>query len=488
LREAVGGSLLAVVSSRTDPTGASGRNHAYRIQRALMAQETGKVLLETASAGLVARDAPRFTDFPLDDPDGPVPSVGSDAYKAFVARALATGHVKRLERGEALPTFERAVATTHDPAVAGYVDYFRKDCARCHLWGEGTTAKGERRSSGCSACHLLNDDSGKDEGGDPTVPAGRTGHPARHEIVLAIPESQCNHCHTRGAFTRHTEPHDRAGLGCGDCHTSIDVHGDGNIYPSIRHQLEVRCEDCHGSTSKAPWELPLGHDTPAAGAGPRGTHASGGVEYLLTDRGNVRANWLRESGRPVVVSLADGKKHVVPLLRDEAVSSVAPVTSEANAREIAHRQPKHGKLDCSACHSGDGPRCVVCHLSYSRLGEAQDYLLSASNYDARTTRQATVVTPGEGFTRDKEMTWGDPEMRLDARGRLRPQVRGCEVIFGFTGEDGTHLSFEPHMNPDTAEYPPPVAPTLTHERSLRARACGDCHKDGAVALPGSEPR
>ena len=46
------------------------------------------------------------------------------------------------------------------------------------------------------------------------------------------------------------------GLECVDCHTSIDVHGDGNIYPTTDHAVEIECTDCHGTAEAYPWELP----------------------------------------------------------------------------------------------------------------------------------------------------------------------------------------------------------------------------------------
>ena len=45
---------------------------------------------------------------------------------------------------------------------------------------------------------------------------------------------------------------------CQDCHTSIDVHGDGNIPGTTLAQVEIECEDCHGTVKQYPWELPLG--------------------------------------------------------------------------------------------------------------------------------------------------------------------------------------------------------------------------------------
>ena len=37
------------------------------------------------------------------------------------------------------------------------------------------------------------------------------------------------------------------GLLCQDCHTSIDMHGDGNIFGTTLAQVEIECTDCHGT-------------------------------------------------------------------------------------------------------------------------------------------------------------------------------------------------------------------------------------------------
>lgn len=494
--EARGGSLLAVVSTRTDPTGASGSNHAYRIQRALMAQETGKVFLFTASAGIVSRTQARFTDFPVDDPDGPEPCAGSPLYRAFMKRAVEKGHVNRLPKGEPFPTFATGAALANgDRAAGAYLDTYRKDCGRCHLWGEGKSLDGERRSSGCSACHVLNDDEHLTESKDPTIPKDRPGHALRHEIVMAPPEQQCNHCHTRGAWTLHSEAHQKAGMGCGDCHTSIDVHGDGNLYPSIKHQLEVRCEDCHGTEERKPWELPLGNRTVAATAEPRGTHrAKTGKEHLLTDRGNVRANWLREGDAVVIESYESGRRHVVPALKLREGSSGGDAKREPKTetpREKAHAIAKHGNLACSACHGGDAPRCYLCHVSYRRNLEDQDFLFGTASNDPKTLRSPVAMTKGKAVWKVPEaMPWGDPEMRKDDQSRLRPQVRGCTVLFELVDDKGDAWPFLPKMNPGQPDYPPHLAPHLAHEKALEIRACDGCHKDAkdpkVIVLPGAK--
>lgn len=46
---------------------------------------------------------------------------------------------------------------------------------------------------------------------------------------------------------------------CQDCHTSVDMHGDGNLFGTTLAQVEIECSDCHGITDEYPWELPLGY-------------------------------------------------------------------------------------------------------------------------------------------------------------------------------------------------------------------------------------
>ncbi|MCP6657834.1 hypothetical protein NL521_28275, partial [Klebsiella pneumoniae] len=46
--------------------------------------------------------------------------------------------------------------------------------------------------------------------------------------------------------------HHARGMECIDCHTSRDIMGDGYAYENLYHQVEIRCEDCHGSATSPP--------------------------------------------------------------------------------------------------------------------------------------------------------------------------------------------------------------------------------------------
>jgi cytochrome c len=478
LPEAVGGRLMHARSRRTDPSGATSGNYTYRVQRSLMAQETGKVLLLTSSVDLVDPSQPGYSDFPLQDPDGPVPCVGGPPYREVIARGLKSGYLMQLSNTKGLPTFGQALELcgSGEDAYprAALVDYGRKNCFRCHVWGEGKATRLEHRSAGCSACHVVWGDEGLYEGEDRTVPKRRSGHPIKHRITMTPPDEQCNHCHTRNPYTAHSEPHQIAGMACVDCHTSIDMHGDGNIYPHMEHQVEVRCEDCHGSAQGKPWELRLGEGTPLVGTKPRGVYTAGEKRHLLTNRGNPRTNWLRVGDKVVIESLRTGKSHTAPRLN----APREPKTGECGAGVAGHEE-----VSCSLCHNREAPRCGSCHMRYERRRADQDWLLSAAATNPLTSRQRDVFTPG--FTdfdaeRKGSVPFGAPDTRRDRANRWSPREPGCKVsiqyIDGGRPKGGLYI---PRFNPGSPSYPPVVANTHPHESAIPPRTCAECHPQGA---------
>lgn len=485
LPEATGGRLMHVRSRQTDPSGATSGHYTYRVQRSLMAQETGKVLLLTSSVELVDPAQPAFSDFPLIGNLASEPWVGSPAYRAVVARGLESGYLQRLDKTAGVPTFRQAVELCGGDDVAlgkaALIDYGRKNCFRCHVWGEGKATRLEHRSSGCSACHVVWGERGLYQGKDRTIPRRRPGHPQRHRLVMTPPDAQCNHCHTRNPYTEGTEPHQRAGLGCVDCHTSIDLHGDGNVYPSMEHQVEIRCEDCHGTGDLRPWELPLGHGTPLAegsAAKPRGTY--GERQHLLSNRGNPRQNWTREGDQVVIESFLTGAKHRAPLL------PTRPVAEAEGQPGCAAGTPGHEEVSCSLCHNRAAPRCASCHMDYSRSRAGQDWLLSAQAYEPQSARQREVFTPGT-VTFEAEakgsVPFGPPDTRRDRANRWSPREPGCKVSLRYVERGRTKVRYEPRFNPGSPSYPPIVANTHPHESALPPRSCAECHPDGVRGGP-----
>lgn len=506
----VGGTVKSVISKATDPAGQF--NHVYRMQRALMSLEFGKASHTLMSNGVVPKGDYIYADFNMDDPDGPVPTVGSEVYKKWIAKAIETGFIKRIEQSKEIPSFEEGMKVWNDPIKASISDYYRKQCARCHLWGEGRRERGDIRAGGCAACHVLYTNDGLYEGNDPTIPKDRKGHMIKHEITIKIPETQCNHCHTRGKrigtnysgviefdyqsdgkappfdekanpqdklytkdyFPIHADIHLQKGMRCIDCHTSIDVHGDGNIYPTTLHQVEISCADCHGTPEKYPWELPIGYGTPVVFEGERGVHSANRKEYLFTSRGNPRANVERIGKQAILKGFFDEKEHEIPLLKEKKLTgdwkTLQGQVAMSNVSE--HLE----KVECYACHSNWAPQCYGCHTIYDRREVGTDWIKTAMNRDPKTGKQNITKTYGEVLIENRSyIRWEDPILGINLKGKVTPVIPGCQVFWTYIDEKGEILALNKLFKTSTGHLSPTLAPVQPHTVTIPARTCENCH-------------
>ncbi len=514
LPKPVGGELMPFNVDTSDPSGNTGSDYTYRMARALMSLETGKANKILSSNGIIPKGTFPYANFHMDDPDGPVPRAGSSQYKAWVAKAIESGFLKRLERVEAFPDFKQAVKIFKSDVKAGFVDMHRKQCARCHVWGEGRGKRGDLRASGCAACHMLYGNDGRYEGGDPMIPKGKADrpYPLRHQITMAIPASQCTHCHTRGKRIGTTfvgmfeydyvkdgkappfdemgntqEPlytkeylhvrkdvHFERGMQCADCHTSIEVHGDGNIYPVTFYQVEVSCYDCHGTPDAYPWELPVGFGTPVTLEGGRGVYADAGKEYLLTSKGNVKGNWIKRGERAYVVSRFTNKRHEIPLLKPIKASDKFKTKQGKVAMATI---PQHiEKMECYACHSTWAPQCYGCHIKYDMRVQGTDWIETSMKSDPVNRRQVITKTPGDITVENRSfMRWESPILGVNLKGKICPLVPGCQVYFTFIDENGNMKSLNKAHTTSTGHPSPTLAPLHPHSVTAVSRTCEDCH-------------
>jgi hypothetical protein len=513
LPEPVGGELLSIQVSSGDPSGSTGIDYTYRMSRALMSLETGKANKILSSNGVIPKGTFPYGDFDMDDPDGPAPRAGSEKYKAWVKKALGAGFLRRLEKVKEIPDFEQGVKVFGSEEKAGFSDIHRKQCARCHVWGEGRGKRGDLRASGCDACHMLYGNDGKYEGGDANIKNdGKKPHPLKHRITTAIPAAQCTHCHTRGKrigttfvgmfeydyvkdgkappFDENASPqeplftkeymhvredvHFERGLQCADCHTSIDVHGDGNIYPVTFYQVEVSCYDCHGTPEKYPWELPVGYGTPVTLEGRRGSYKSGDKEYLLSSKGNAKANWVKQGKRAYVLSRYTGKLHEIPLLKrikqnDEFKTTQGKVSMSTIPRHIE-------KMECYSCHATWAPQCFGCHMSYDVRTKGTDWITSAKKLDPETGRQTVTKKPGDISIENRSfLRWESPILGVNLKGKVSPLVPGCQVFYTFIDENGEIKALNKVYKTSTGHNSPTLAPLQPHSISLVSRTCEECH-------------
>lgn len=538
--------------------------YVYRAKSSLMNSEAGKIQgnLHTWGIQEVTDYRVPWANYDLTDLDGPSAIAASQTYVNYMLNMKSMFPEQYPDDFKQIPspTMEEV---KKDPKLAGFT-YQRKDCQRCHIGVRGREKRGDYRGMGCSACHILYSNDGYYEGEDKSIKKDEKGHLLKHRIVGnrktgGIPVESCNSCHNRGKrigvsfqglmefpygspydedggkqSKLHTkqylfisddlhhqtyqsrEGNPKAGLLCQDCHTSIDMHGDGNLHGTTMAQVEIECSDCHGTTGKYPWELPIGFGDEFGqepGKKPRGLAQKRLVMdeqfgyaykaedgYLLTARGNPFGNVVRR-GKEVIVHSANGNDFTVPALKNLKMEKKwkDPSAQVAMDAVAVHTQ----KLECYSCHASWVPQCYGCHVKvdYSRDKDGKqpagtDWVSSGSmrtpdGLTAESRRGAKgVMAPGKISETRSFLRWEDPVLGINGEGKVSPLMPGCQVTYTVIGEDGdTLIHNEIADNPGEAktlkqDHVPlaiDMAPVQPHTAQRNARTCESCHANMKTA-------
>ena len=343
--------------------------------------------------------------------------------------------------------------------------HLRQLCVSCHL-GKEKNRPGPvnllSRGGGCTACHL-NYDSGNDQSLTDALPGG--GHPS---LDLNISDAHCLGCHSRsgrislnykglhettleavplndtlkhtvladGRVVRHVSAdiHFEKGLSCIDCHISYELMGDGKLYAHKEEQIIVRCEDCHGNTTRT-----------------KNYAAFDGEERRIFDlRG------FQKLGRTVLATQNGNRA----LLNAFAGEGDAFLFTKLGGRRLPLKKPAdvctrggaHGNVDCASCHSAWAPQCVGCHTRYRPAGKVRDHLSG----DSLQGRWQEYV--GEFLA--EPPTLG-----------IRETEQGARVI---TTTPGMILTIDKDKGEQTL-FKRLFAPSAPHTVTREARDCLSCH-------------
>ena len=392
---------------------------------------------------------------------------------------------------EALPHVEKLGRSPADK-------HLRQLCASCHL-GAKKAALGpnddQSRGGGCNACHLsysgtalaaltrYEQQKARGAAEAPTV------HPA---LSLDIDNGQCFGCHSRsgristsyeGWHEFHKPPaaasnpgrpapsrfrtlqdervfervmpdiHQQRGLDCIDCHTSVEVMGDGVAHGRKSDQVRVTCEDCHGALVPDLPVIPAGAIDPEsrrilavrAWPGPAASH------FVGTARGDTLVNVVRDpAGAPVLIRKRTGERR--------AIKPRIAVCVEGRG---------HARLSCGSCHTAWAPRCPTCHTSFDPAAEAYDWV------DDSNVKGAWKEEPGPFSAGPPAL--GVRRLTGDARGRK-------DVIETFV--PGMILRIDRPPAPGSqpvALFRRLYARIEPHTTRRETRSCVSCHND-PVAL------
>jgi len=523
--------------------------HVATQWNSLMMTEAGKIQGVAWSFGSLTSYDHKWGNYDARNPEDPHARLGTEAYRATMER-LTT-----LEPGvfpDELTTVPPALTDlsilTEHPEQAAFT-YLRNQCQRCHLAVQGRQERGDYRGMGCSACHVPYGNEGLYEGGDKSIPKDEPGHPLVHSIqstrktkvtvhgktYSGIPVETCTTCHDRGkrigvsfqglmesAYTSpyteggggqvalHTKHyiamqediHYQKGMMCQDCHTSIDVHGDGFLACANLAQVEIECTDCHGTPEAYPWELPLGamdeFGTPPVSGPPRGvarelvppleqgTEYAAEDGYLITARGNPFPDVTRKGDR-VVVHAAGGKDlelKPLKLLKEEEALATEPFVAMCAVN--LHMNT----MECYACHASWAPQCYGCHVNIDYSGGKSSFDWVAAGH--QHTRPDHAADPGEqgydtfmpGKIKEQRsyLRWEDPPLAVNGEGRVTPAMPGCQVSVTIVGPDGKNIVRNKIFRtlPDSEGAGPEgqlgldMSPAQPHTIG-RSRPCESCH-------------
>lgn len=474
--------------------------------------------------------------------------LGSMDYKTYMDHISYKNPKVYPKEMKPLPPAPSAEEVTKDPQLAAYT-YLRQECQRCHTGSKGRKRRGDYRGIGCSSCHIPYSNNGFYEGKDLSIPHDEAGHMLVHSIqstrdavvnvhdtsYSGISVETCTTCHNRGKrigvsyqglmeteyestydkegngqpglHSKHymhlqEDLHNKIGMLCQDCHTSLDLHGDGFLSGSTLAPVEIECQDCHGTTKYYPWELPPGYSdefdtTPATGKarGVTGTvpdYLKKGMVYnpeegyLRSARGNPLTNVVK-TGTDIIVHLASGKDlYLIPLKKLKNENMLSQAASVSMDQISVHTE----RMECYACHATWAPQCYGCHvrIDYSKGARHVDWLAAAGDHDEQG-RTGCMRDNLDDYLIDGEVTetrsylrWEDPPLSQNGEGRISPTIPGCQTTVTVIGTNGkallqNHIFKIPNVEGAGAEGQLGIdmSPVQPHTVQKEARSCESCH-------------
>lgn len=366
-------------------------------------------------------------------------------------------------------------------------ELYRKFCALCHVGLASSDVWNGSHGAGCAACHFPTNEDATYQGGDPTV-KGNWPHSASHQMATLPDNTACMRCHNRsgrialsyqglndgnnalvptreglpgpkltsGARSLTSIPpdiHFSKGMDCIDCHTSRDIMGDAHAYENLYQQVEITCEDCHGSVNERPRFEAIIRENEDALRESRSyaepTHP--GMQMVLTAKGRKYSNvFLDEKQQKIFVrGKRSGKLHE---------SKVITGTPE-------HTIVGHQRMECFACHSRTVVQCYGCHTRYDQGQPGMDFIKG-------------YQTPGAFSESEDYRTLYPFPLALNQRGRISTVTPGCQTFVTVTDPQGKKVS-DGYVSRYKGKNQLRFAPFFSHNTGPKAITCGECHGNPA---------
>jgi hypothetical protein len=260
--------------------------------------------------------------------------------------------------------------------------------------------------------------------------------------------------------------HLERGMHCADCHFSQDEHGNGQLYGEYGDNIEIECQDCHGTTSAY-----TNLRTSGPAAPPGGTDLRGGT----TPFGRLRFAWV--NGKLMQRSMLNkGMEWQVLQVKD----TITPGHANFNAKShyaktiqssgggMAHSD---AKMTCYSCHTSWMTSCSGCHLP-----QEQNVASAMNHYEGTTTRNYASYNP-QVIRTDAFMLGVNGKTKGN---RIAPVRSSSALVLSSTNAQRQRIYIQqPPISAagfSSQAFNPHVPHTV---RGRETQGCGSCHVSAA---------
>jgi hypothetical protein len=233
--------------------------------------------------------------------------------------------------------------------------------------------------------------------------------------------------------------HHQAGMECIDCHVSMEIMGDGNLYQHMDEQLKVQCTDCHSKDVRSISYDELDFESMKI------------VNLKNLKRENEKFLFTAKSKIPLINTYVKDKneKYLITKSSNKKLQLNPPAT-------ICVAGKAHQRLNCQSCHTQWVTHCVGCHTEYDQNLEGYDLL---DNKD--------IVGSWNEIPSNFYVDYPVLGVRKDKFGK--------EIIDTFI--PGMVLTIDKFKDQRKKIFKRLFAPTFSHTINKTGRSCKSCHNN-----------
>ncbi len=276
------------------------------------------------------------------------------------------------------------------------------------------------------------------------------------------------------------------GMHCVDCHFGQDSHGDGNIYGEVAQQVEIQCEDCHG-TVRSRTNLRTGGPAAPPGGHDLSLRRTPNSQKLFEWRGDtlIQHSQLSPDKEWVVKQVRDSldplssqynpkaaRAKLTATIGTERIDhalSLADLDISLAGKKDVNAMLAHGdnKMSCFTCHSSWVTSCAGCHLPIQA-----NWKKDSNHYDGKVTRNWATYNPQ--VARDEMFQLG--RHGPAKQGKIVPVRSSSALILSSTDINRQKIYVQQPPTSAAGFSSQAFAPHFPHTvRTKETKGCADCH-------------